>query len=208
MSPLRQVLGIGVRPISTVFVLVACLALAIGGCGDDDDDDGNPLVPGPSGPDYPVLSYPEAVLTALEMAYSARDSVMYKALHDSVYTGSSIDLNDMGSTIDLTFADEASHIAALASTPGLTAYLDLGAPGTWDRLGSDDPSHPDWAVIQIVGSSYAVEIFDGANSVGAVGEAGTFMEFAFKPTLDTTSPSDTLWKIVRWKETGKSSPSP
>ena len=207
MSPLRQVLGIGVRPFSTMLVLVACLALAIGGCGDDDDD-GNPLDPGPSGPDYPVLSHPTAVLTALEMAYSARDSVMYKALYDSTYTGSSMDLADPGTTIDLTFDDEARHIAALASAPGLTAYLELGAPETWERLSSDDPSHPERAIIQLNGSTYAVEIFDGANAVGASGEAGTFLEFAFQPTLDTSSPSDTLWRIVRWKETGKGSPGP
>ncbi|HET9252584.1 MAG TPA: hypothetical protein VFP58_10755 [Candidatus Eisenbacteria bacterium] len=131
---------------------------------------------------------------------------MYKAIFDSAYTGRSFDLYDNSSTADFTYYDEVRHITALARTPGLTAYLDLGNGSTWDRLLSDDPSHPEWAIIQIVGSQYQVEITDGPTSVGALGEPGTFQEFAFSPTLDSTSPSDTLWRIVRWRETGNSSP--
>lgn len=206
MKPLRHVQGIAIRPLSMMFVLVSCLALVIGGCGDDDG--GNPLKPGPKPPVYPVLSDPQNVLAALEIAYAARDSTMYKQLHDSTYSGTSIDLQNPGNSINLTFSDEARHIAALASVPGLIAYLELGESTTWFRTASDDPSHPEWAVIQIVGSAYRVEIYDGADALGAVGEPGTFQEFAFSPREDSTSPTDTLWRIVRWRETGQSGPSP
>jgi len=58
------------------------------------------------------------------------------------------------------------------------------------------------------GSRIRVEITDGADVIVATGEGGTFQEFAFEPTLDSTSPTDTLWKIVRWKETGRSETTP
>ena len=197
--------GSGFRTFSLLGAVLVCLAFVLGGCGDDDDD--NPVKPRtPS--IYPVLSHPSNVLQALEIAYARRDSVEYKALHDPTYTGQSVDLNDPGNTINLTFDDEARHIAALAQAPSLSAYLDLGPPETWDRMPSDDPSHPDWAVIQIPGLNYQVEIFDGPNAIAAGGELGASLEFAFVPTLNSTSPSDTLWKIVRWKETGVGSPVP
>jgi hypothetical protein len=205
MTPLRRILGIGLAPVLKTCVLTACLALALGGCGDDDPIDD--CLNCPDDPPYPESSTPQNVLEALERAYSQRDSVKYKELHDSSYTGQSMDLQDPGNDIDLVFADEAAHIAYLASSPGLTAYLELGNSSVWDRLPSDDPSHPDWAIIQISGSMYRVEINDGDNSLSAVGDAGSFLEFAFSPTQDSSSPTDTLWRIVRWRETGSGSPS-
>ena len=58
----------------------------------------------------------------------------------------------------------------------------------------------------ISGSAYAIEITDGTTVTGAIGEAGSFQEFALAPTPDTTSATDTLWRIVRWREVGKSVP--
>ena len=183
---------------------VAILGLALGGCGGDDD---NPMKPQP-GPAYPERSTPQNVLTALEIAYAARDSTMYQALHDSTYTGTSIDLNDPGNDIHLTFSDEVAHIRQLARTAGLSAFVDLGPSSSWTRLASDDVSHPEWSLIQISGANYRVEITDGLTTLGATGEAGTFLEFAFTPSLDSASPTDTLWRIVRWRETGNGNPSP
>lgn len=193
--------------LSMTLVLVACLAFALGGCGDDDVDCLTCPGPGP-GPTYPESSTPQNVLLALELAYANRDSTQYTGLHDSTYTGSSVDLQDPGNVIDLVFQDEARHIAALAKTPSLTAYLELGSSSTWERIPSDDPSHPEWAIIQIVGSEYRVEITEATNTLGVVGEPGTFLEFAFSPKLDSVSPTDTLWQIVRWRETGNSMPDP
>ena len=189
--------------------LAACwvsLALA-SGCGIfSPDEDPKPPVGPPA--EYQIPSQPGYVLMNLMVAYGARDSSTYKDVYDSTYTGSSIDLNDPGTTIDLVYEDEISHIRKLASTPGLSANLSLGPQSSWSRQISDDPSHPEWAVIQISGSNARVEITDGAEVIVATGEGGTFQEFAFEPTLDSTSPTDTLWKIVRWKETGRSETTP
>ncbi len=93
-------------------------------------------------------------------------------------------------------------MAALARNPNISsAYLNLGSVTSWNRLGSDDPSHPDWAVIQISGSQIDVEVTEGNTLYLAKG--GTeFFEFKFQPTTPApSSPSDTLWKIIRWRET-------
>jgi hypothetical protein len=202
------------QPLLLLSLTVACLTFAFAGCSEDDNVLLEPLPspspsPSPSpnpNPTYPVLSLPANVLSALEMAYAALDSTKYKELYDSTYTGSSTDLYDF-STIFVTFADEARHMSRLASTPNLTATMELGSDVTWQVLPSDDPSHPEWSVIQI-SSPYEIVITDGQIPMAAAGEPGTFQEFAFRPTLDSSSPTDTLWKIVRWKETGNSAPVP
>lgn len=189
-----------------LFLVAMLFTLPFWGCSDDDDPmkPEDPIVP------YPPLSTPQNVLSAYELAYSRLDTVMVDDLFDATYTGESVDLdNPGGGTLTFNHADEVAHVRVLATTPGLRASLDLGAPSFWDVMPSDDPSHPDWRVIQISGSTaYRIEIFDGLDTFGAVGEAGTFLEFAFTPTLDSSSPTDTLWRIVRWKETGSGGPVP
>lgn len=193
---------------------LVCLAAAwagfvlLAGCGIfNPDGEEAPPTDGPG--EYPILSQPSAVLEALEMAYSKRDSVKIKEIYDSTYTGQSLDIYDQSQTPQFTYFDEVSHVARLAATPGLTTNMELGDDPSWFRRNSDDPSHPEWAVIQLVGPTYKIEIYDGPNdSYGATGEPGTFQEFAFSPHPDETSPSDTLWKIVRWRETGNSEPPP
>lgn len=203
MIPLRKGLGIRVAPFATLIALVLGVAVVLGGCGGDDD---NPVGPGDGVPLRPGRETPANTLMELELSYSSRDSVWTKEIYDSTYTGESVDVSDLGQTIDLTYQDEVQHVAALARTPGLTAYLELGAPAIWDILPSDDPSHPEWSIIQVSGSSYHIEITEGSNTLGAIGEAGTFQEFAFAPYPDATSQTDTLWRIVRWREMGRSGP--
>jgi hypothetical protein len=178
-------------------------ASAFAGCGDDDE---NPMKPPPD-LSYPELSSPQNVLLALELAYESRDSVMYGALHDSTYTGQSTDINaSQGGTIDLTYADEVAHIRRLASATGVTTYFELGPQESWDRLASDDVAHPEWATIQIAGNAFTIQITDGSTTYEARGGPGSFQEFAFTPRLDSTSQTDTLWRIVRWREIGNSTP--
>ncbi|HYR69016.1 MAG TPA: hypothetical protein VER77_03990, partial [Candidatus Dormibacteraeota bacterium] len=163
----------------------------------------------PVPPLYSIPSSPAEVLSNLEVAYSRRDSVGYKALYGSSYTGISRDQNDPPGTppIVFTYADEAAHIAALASRPTITsAYMNLGPRTSWTRLESNDPSHPEWAMIQIAGSSLNIRVVEGNNEY-VISGTSEFFEFEFKPsTPESTSPSDTLWTIVRWNETRAAGP--
>lgn len=174
-------------------------ASVFSGCGED-----SPTKPPPGGggpPVYPVLSTPQNVLTALEIAYSHRDSTETKALYDSSYVGESQDMTD-NSFESFSYADEVRHVAILARSTTITSVTcEFGPPASWTRFGSSDPSHPDWAVIQLSGSSFLIEVSDVAVSQFEVSGAGELFEFLFKPTApESTSPTDTLWKIVHWSE--------
>jgi hypothetical protein len=133
------------------------------------------------------------------MAYVARDSTEYKSLYDSSYVGTSTDLNDPPGTQVSTFrfSDEVAHIAAFArSTTIVSVVLDFGPSSSWTRLASDDPSHPEWAMIQL--GPWRLEVYDGATAYTT--QATYPMIFAFNPTV--AAPGDTTWKIVRWTEVG------
>ncbi|HET9251011.1 MAG TPA: hypothetical protein VFP58_02705 [Candidatus Eisenbacteria bacterium] len=187
-------------------VAVVLLVLSASGCGifDPDETDGPPPPPPIV---YPILDRPERVLQALQLAYENRDSVKYKDLYDSTYTGTSFDVNG-NETLPISYTDELRHIGAIARTPGIATLFDMGPEQSWDVQPSDDPSHPEWRVIQISGSAYRVEVTDGPTTHQAKGEPGTFQEFAFTPTQDASSPTGAYWKIVRWIETGNSTPPP
>jgi hypothetical protein len=185
------------------FLVLSVVFLA--GCGIFDPPR-NPEKPPDPPPVYLVPFLPQNVLTNLELAYSHRDSVACQAIYDSSYVGTSQDLNDPPNTTpsEFFYTDEVHHVAALYHLPTITSVsFSLGPATSWDRIGSNDPSHPDWAVIQIAGSSLDIQVTDsnGDNTWQASGQY-EFFEFAFKPTPPAPgSPSDTLWKIVRWTET-------
>jgi hypothetical protein len=187
--------------------VLVLLAVVVAGCGIFDPKQSGGKPP-PLLPVYEIPFTPTVVLTNLEKAYSARDSVGYKVLYDSSYVGTSRDQNDPGtSTIELTYADEVAHVAFLESKPTITsAFMNLGPVSSWTRLESNDPSHPEWAVIQIAGSSLRIRVIEGSNEYETSG-ASEFFTFAFKPTTPAPiSSSDTLWNIVRWVETRAAGP--
>jgi len=193
--------------LATIFALSA---VVVAGCGIFDPKKSGgppPILP----PEYEIPFNPTVVLTNLGKAYSARDSVGYKVIYDSSYVGTSMDLGDPPGTtpISLTYDNEVEHIANLARTHTISSVLfDLGPLSSWDRLPSSDPSHPEWAVIQISGSSVRIEITDGINIYTTTG-ANEFLEFMFKPTTPAAvSPTDTLWNIVKWTETREADPGP
>ena len=160
------------------------------------------IVPPPP-PVYPQLSYPDRVLDALQIAYSHKDTTFTKTIYDSTYIGFSEDLSDPKAPppISTTYDSEIAHVAALARAPTISdVSMNLGPSTTWTRLTSDDISHPEWAVIQITSTFVRISVTDGPDTYLVTGDA-EFLEFKFVPTLDSTSQSDTLWKIIRWKET-------
>ncbi len=162
------------------------------GCGKDRTT--NPVI---QPPPYPVLSSPANVLTALQKAYVARDTTEYILLFDGNYQGSSIDQTDPSPQPTLfTKADEAHHIASLVKSTTVTdVELDL-KPELLRFSDGGDP--PGWATIQ--NPVLRLQINDGPSSY-IISVATESMEFKFIPTTpDSTSPTDTTWKIIRWTE--------
>ncbi|TMQ62406.1 MAG: hypothetical protein E6K77_07510 [Candidatus Eisenbacteria bacterium] len=168
--------------------IAVCVAV-VAGCGKKDK-----IVGPPATPRYPALTSPELVLVALRTAYTGKDSTEYKLLFDQDYLGTSVALRTQSPIDTLTFADEAQHIAALARST--TAIVELQLTPTMTR--SRDPGDPPgWALIQ--NPIYGLTIYDGPNVYG-VGVGSETIEFRFIPTPDSTSPTDTTWKIIRWSE--------
>jgi len=176
---------------------VALLSAALlAGCSGD-----NPTKPKPpSGPAPIVRSTPQDVLKYLEYAYSRRDSIAIQSIYDSSYAGVSTDMtaSPVSQSLNFTYADEVAHVAAMARSHSITSVtLNFG---NLTRLGSGDVSHPEWATIQVPGSNMELEIMDGPDGF-SLAPAGITEAFSFKPTApDSTSPTDTTWKIVRWSE--------
>ena len=129
-------------------------------------------------------------------SYEKRDSVFYATLYDKDYTGTSQDLNDPPGTQPAQFfkADELRHLGALQlSTSVSSVVLDFGPTGSWTVLSSDDPSHPEWAMIQL--PSWSVEITDNTTLFQA--RSTNPITFYFKPV---TANGETLWTIIKWTE--------
>ena len=148
-------------------------------------------------PKYQVPAYPHIVLENLKKAYTAKDSAAYKACFDErpgVYVGTTQDVVHQTPVDTLYFTDEAEHIAALARS--ITAIADLQlVPFPVRRADSEDPS---WALIQNPVSSLRID--DGQTSY-VVTPSNETIEFHFIPkTPDSSSPTDTTWKIIRWTE--------
>jgi hypothetical protein len=148
-------------------------------------------------PIYHALTSPERVLEDLKLSYEARDSVEFKLLYDINYIGTSV---DQVTQEQLTFDrdKEYAHIAALAKASTITTVIFQYSPSVVRYTDASDP--PGWATIQMPPSSVVLEINDNPNSYFIVSSNEQF-EFKFIPTTpDSTSPTDTTWKIVRWTE--------
>jgi hypothetical protein len=150
-------------------------------------------------PAYPKLSTPENVLSALQMSYQARDSVEFKLLYDVDYIGTSTDLATQETLPPFNREAEYRHIAALAKVPSITNVILQFPPVLVREHSLGDP--PDWVTIQMQpNSGVRLEVYDG-NNVYTIPSEKELLEFKFIPTTpDSTSPTDTTWKIVRWNE--------
>jgi hypothetical protein len=156
---------------------------------------GGPIVIPP--PEYPKLIDPVTVLDALKLAYQARDSVEIKLIYDDSYRGTSFDPKaPPPGTINLTKADEVSHVEALHRASTISSIVVTYPPVKTRYTDLSDP--PGWATIQLFTPALQIEINDGTTTYNL---AGGYFEFKFIPTTpDSTSPTDTTWKIVRWGE--------
>jgi len=149
-------------------------------------------------PDYPLLINPFSVLDALALAYAARDTNEVKLLYDPVnYTGTSYDSDDQ-SSLTFRWRDEVNHVAALVRRTSITRVQITYPPSRYRFSDLADP--PGWATIQLLqGNGMNVEISDSPTSYFF--KSGVSTEFKFIPkTPDSSSPTDTTWKIVRWNE--------
>lgn len=178
-------------------VILGAMVLAGNGCIFDPISTHKPPIT--SGPEPVVQSTPENTLKQLEYAYTHRDTLLIKAVYDSTYTGSSTDLTQPPASqiLNFTYVDEVEHVAALARSHSIiNVSLSFGVT---TRLPSDDISHPDWAVVQMPGSQVQLDIQADTTSFGlyAIGETLTFK---LRPITPASTPTDTLWKIVRWQE--------
>ena len=174
------------------FIVAVAMLVAMAGCGKDKKITGP--IPGPG---YAVPSTPFDVLHNLSLAYSSRDSSKYKAAFDNAYLGTSFD--NSGGTIDTFYRfNEAQHISALARSNSIT-NVTLQFPPSMVRF-SDAADPPGWATVQFgPGSGFNVEIDDSPS--GYFLSRNVSEEFKFVPTApDSTSPTDTTWKIIRWTE--------
>ena len=178
---------------------VAFLLLLGPACGKDDDK--NPVAPEPPPtPTYPLLSAPESALVALRLSYERRDSLAYRSCFAIDYQGTSYDTSETPGYQPASFTriDEERHIRSLAENPNITVVtLDLGVPASWSRSTAAGDPGEDWALISV--RNPLVEITEGDNTSEVT--ANETFEFLFRPTTPApTSPTDTLWHIVRWTE--------
>ena len=161
-------------------------------------DKGDENKPPPPPPEYPELSTPQAVLEALRIAYESRDSSGYLRLFEGDYKGASYDTSEVSGNQpgEFTRVGEEMHIRSLAENPNITSVdLYMAQPWTRSTVISDNGTE-EWAYIAIFNPQIGVT--DGATTVQTV--ANETFEFSFRPTVDFSSSTDTLWHIVRWTE--------
>jgi len=148
-------------------------------------------------PKYEIPKEPDIVLTNLKKAYTARDTMAYRACFDLNYVGTSQDQTTQNPIDTLTFADEAQHIAGLARSPKVTSVELQLMP---DIVRTTDPGDPlGWALIQ--NPVHDLAIYENTGNTWVLAVGSETIEFRFIPkTPDSSSPTDTTWKIIKWTE--------
>lgn len=183
-----------------VIALVLAAPLVVLGCGKD-----GPIEPEPAKPFvYSDRSTPDNTLFRMTQAVSRRDSVVTASVYADDYQGSSTDMTDPNpTTLQFNKTDEVRAVAGMASSSTITAIvMDLFPNTTWFHTHYvADPVG--WITIQVpYYTIYVNDIVAGEYETRspASGRTSVF-EFTLKPTTpDATSPTDTTWTIVRWKE--------
>lgn len=187
-------------PARLAIVLVLAAPLLFLGCGGD-----TPTKPKTSQYIlYPIRSTPKNAVLYMAVAFANRDTVRTDSVYADDYEGASTDLTDLSPTTFVFFkSDEIRALGNMARSNSITlVQMDLGSPAGWLQVHNlADP--PDWTTIQVPSFHiYVNDTVEGELSVRAPasGQINVF-EFTLRPTTpDPTSPTDTTWAIVRWRE--------
>jgi hypothetical protein len=133
------------------------------------------------------------------LAYEYRDSTETDSVYSPDYQGQSSTATDPSAILTFTKSEEMSHVGALRMDPSVSHIaVDFGDPSSWTREGSLDAAHPEWASITL-SRGVRIELFVGATAY-TVG-TDDFLVYQFAPeTPAPSSPTDTLWTVVRWRE--------
>ncbi|HYJ32622.1 MAG TPA: hypothetical protein VE326_05330 [Candidatus Binatia bacterium] len=166
------------------------IAAAMAGCGKGRS--GCDICPQPF--QYPAFDTPQHAILNLTNAWERRDSVRTRLVYDDAYQGTS---TDSYSTLTFTKDQEVAVVWAMGKDPNIVSIHFTTPPeNTWVRQHyASDPAG--WAAIQIPGVSVQV---DDAVQGTLVASGMALFEFKLVPTLDSSSPTDTTWKVIRWTE--------
>jgi len=169
------------------------IAAVVAGCGDDKTTNPNDK---PTTFTYLPLDTPQHVVANLRDSWNRIDSVRTDQIYDDAYIGTSVDQSD-NSTLTFTKTQEVQVIARMKRDANVrSASFDPKPENTWVRLSyPTDP--PGWATLQLYGVNIQL---DHAVYGTLLANSSSFFELKFIPTLDSASPTDTTWKIVRWSE--------
>ena len=178
-------------------VLVLAATFVVMGCGKD------PVKPEPAKPFvYPDRSTPDNTLRRMTFAFANRDTGVTASVYADDYEGTSTDMVYSPTTLTFTRADEVKVVEAMAGSSITTIGCDFYSPATWVHTHySADPVG--WVTIQV--PDYNIYLYDSVRGEFQTRSPSSgmihFFEFTLKPTTpDATSPTDTTWTIVRWKE--------
>lgn len=180
------------RSVRVLFgALAASLAaLGLAGCGKD-----NPVKVIPPAPfQYPAFDTPQHAILNVKYAWERRDSVRTRMAYDDAYQGRSTDSYQV---LMFTKNQEVSTVWAMGKNQDIVRVQFTTSPeNTWVR--QHYASDPDgWAAIQIQGVNIQV---DDAVQGTLIASGMAFFEFKLTPTLDSSSPTDTTWKVIGWTE--------
>jgi hypothetical protein len=179
------------RAVALSGAILAFLLLV--GCGKKDHVVGPdpPRVPSP----YPIRSSPENAVLYYKAAWENRDSTRIDSVVAADYVGTS---SLHGSPLpDFSQADEIRAVGGIELDPEVFGVsINLGSPSLWIRQTyASDPAG--WIALDLP----HVDVRVYTTSADLVANTATFMEFKLRPTTPApTSPTDTLWSIVRWTE--------
>ncbi|HTM00050.1 MAG TPA: hypothetical protein VL503_02855 [Candidatus Omnitrophota bacterium] len=171
------------------------IAWAMAGCGKwpDRHHGGCDICPQPF--QYPAFDTPQHAILNLKYAWERRDSVRTRLVYDDAYQGTSTDSDH--STLTFTKDQEVGVVWSMGKDQNIVSIHFTTPPETtWVR--QHYASDPDgWAAIQIPGVTVQV---DDAVQGTLIASGMALFQFKLVPTLDSSSPTDTTWKVIRWTE--------